>query len=113
MILALCEGDCQVGYAPHYNPGVMERVADNRGLPRTACMVSSPVYPVGTRVLVYGVATKVLLACRVTDVSAPKDRVRHIRTRRVVELGFTEAVRLCGQTTEPPKKCPVVVWEAR
>lgn len=113
MILALCAGECQIGVAPHYSPGLMEKVADNRGLPRVACMVSSPIYPIGTRVMVYGVRTKTLLECRVTDISAPADRERHIRTRRVVELGFTEAVRLCGQTTEPPGKCPVVVWEAK
>lgn len=113
MVLAMCGADCQVGVAPRYAPGLMERVADNRGMAHAACMVSSPTYPLGTRLMVYGVATHTLLDCVVTDVSHPRDRARHIRTRRVVELGFIEAVRLCGQTTEPPGKCPVMVWRAK
>jgi hypothetical protein len=74
-------------------------------------MVSSHTYEVGTMLWVYGKNTDVLLHCRVTDISAPKDRQRHIRTGRVIEAGYTEAIRLCGRKHmhDPPAKCPVTV----
>jgi hypothetical protein len=109
--VAIYGGEVMSGYAPRYAKGVMERVSRNRDLPLVGCMVSSPYYEVGTRVIVYGSNTDRALSCRVTDVSAPKDRARHIRTRRVVELGFSEAQRLCGldHMADPPTKCPVIV----
>ena len=109
--LALLGGDEAAGYAPRYSPGLMARVAERRGLPVVACMVSSPVYPVGTWVWVWGRNTNALERCRVTDVSAARDRERHIRTRRVVELGYDEAVRFCGaeHINDRPEQCPVVV----
>jgi hypothetical protein len=99
------------GVAPYYSPGVMERVSRHRDLPLVDCMVSSPRYPIGTWVYVYGANTDILLWCRVTDVSHPRDRARHLKTHREVELGYTEAVRLCGRKAmrDRPERCPVVV----
>jgi hypothetical protein len=74
-------------------------------------MVSSPRYAVGTWLYVYGMNTDRLLHCRVTDVSHPRDGARHVRTGREVELGYTEAERLCGLAAmkDRPERCPVVV----
>jgi hypothetical protein len=101
-------GTIERGVAPHYARGVMERVSANRGMAQTDCMISSPVYPLGTWLWVYGGKTDTLLLCRITDVSHPIDRQRHIRTGRIVELGFTEARRLCGTTRGSVKECPVL-----
>jgi hypothetical protein len=90
----------------------MERVANVRGMRHTACMVSSPIHPLGTWLWVYGERTGRLLKCRVTDVSAPKDKARHLRTRRIVELGYTVTEALCGSTRERVIDCPVVVYDA-
>ena len=99
----------------------MERVSRVRDLPRVDCMVSSPRYPIGTWVWVYGYTTETLLRCRVTDVSADcdttgrgspeSDRQRHMRTKREIEVGYTEALRLCGKAAmdKRPEQCPVLV----
>jgi hypothetical protein len=74
-------------------------------------MVSSPFYDIGTRVIVYGPNTDRALSCVVVDVSHPRDRARHIRTKRVVELGYPAALALCGRKhiNHRPEQCPVVV----
>ncbi len=74
-------------------------------------MVSSPYYGIGTWLYVYGVNTDRLEWCRVTDVSATRDRARHIRTGRVAELGYGEAERLCSAAAlnKRPERCPVTV----
>lgn len=89
----------------------MERVSRVRDLPAVECMVSSPYYSIGTMVWVWGKNTQALERCRVTDVSAAKDRERHIRTKRVVELGYEEARRICGEEhmRDRPEQCPVIV----
>ena len=109
--LALPGGEEMAGYAPRYSPGVMERVSRVRDLPAVECMVSSPYYRVGTWVWVWGKNTNALELCRVTDVSHPRDRERHIRTKRVVELGYEEARRICGEAhmQHRPEQCPVIV----
>ena len=111
ILLALLGGDEMAGYAPRYAPGVMERVSRVRDLPAVECMVSSPYYSIGTWVWVWGRNTNALERCRVTDVSAAKDRERHIRTKRVVELGYEEALRFCGEEhmQHRPEQCPVIV----
>lgn len=110
-VFAMQGADIHHGYAPRYAPGVMERVSRVRHLPRVACMVSSPRYPIGTWLIVVGVNTNVVERCRVTDVSQTRDRARHLRTKREVELGYTEALRICGQAAmrKRPESCPVVV----
>jgi hypothetical protein len=109
MLAALLGGSIQSGVAPHYAPGVMERVADIRGMPRVDCMVSSPIYPIGDWVYVYGVSTQALRYCQVTDTSQTRDRARHIRTHRIVELDYKSTIALCGTTRDRPEQCPVVV----
>ena len=109
--LALFGGEAMDGYAPRYSPGVMERVVQRRDLAPAACNISSAYYPVGTWVYVWGDNTKVLRHCRVADVSHPRDVARHKRTKRVIELGYTEARSLCGDAAmqAPPTACPVTV----
>jgi hypothetical protein len=70
-------------------------------------MISSPVYPLGTHVWVYGERTGVLLRCVVVDVSHPRDVVRHIRTKRVIEISHENARELCGSVRGNVKECPV------
>src|ERR1700712_4205456 len=94
--LALAGADIHQGVAPRYRPGLMARVSARRGLPVVGCMVSSPRYPIGTWLLVVGLNTEAVERCRVTDVSHPRDRARHLRTHREVEFGYSEALRLCG-----------------
>lgn len=110
---ALHGGIVQSGWAPHYSPDLMERVALRRDMQPAACMVSSPVWPLGTDLWVYGEKTQALLHCTVTDVSHPRDRVRHIRTKRVVELSYEVTRDLCGTTRGRPDECPVVVVRIR
>lgn len=110
LLLAILHGGTiQSGYAPHYSPGLMARVAANRDMAPAACMVSSPTWPLGTHLWVHGENTGQLLDCTVVDVSAPKDRDRHIRTRRVIELSYEATTALCGSTRERVIDCPVVV----
>lgn len=72
-------------------------------------MISSPVWPLGTQLWVYGEKTEALLQCTVVDVSHPRDQARHIRTRRVVELSYEVTKALCGSTRERVIDCPVIV----
>ena len=90
----------------------MEQVSRNRDLPIVSCMVSSPYYDIGEWVYVYGVNTGALRWCRVTDVSRPEHRQRHRRIGWIAELGFNEALSLCGKAhiNDPPKRCPVIVF---
>lgn len=101
-----------IGYAPHYGVNVMERVAIKRDLPIVHCMVSSPYEQIGTWVTVRSRVNGKVLACRVTDVSANKDRARHKRLKRVIELNWTSAKILCELRyvgEKSPKQCPVEV----
>ena len=106
---ALHSAVVECGYAPHYAPGLMSKVAHNRDMPQAACMVSSPTLPIGSWVWVYGQRTGALLRCRVTDVSHPRDRARHLRTRRLVELDYAVTRALCGATDEPSAACKVII----
>ena len=106
------EQTVRVGYAPHYGIGVMEIVARNRKLPIVPCMVSSPYEEIGTWVIVRSDKYNVTKICRVTDVSAPKDKARHRKLHWAVELDWKSAKELCnlryvGQRS--PKACPVIV----
>ena len=109
IFVALHGGVIQSGFAPHYAKGVMARVARNRDMLPVACMVSSPVWPLGTELWVFGHATGVLLRCEVFDVSHPRDRARHVRTRRVIEISHENARQLCGSTRGRPVDCPVTI----
>lgn len=114
-------GIVHAGHAPYYSAGVMERVSYNRDLPLVGCMISSPRYPIGDWVWVFGSNTGMLLRCRVTDVSADtdtsgrhrreSDRQRHLRLGWEAELGNKEARMLCSAKAmrDPPKGCPILV----
>lgn len=116
-VMAALGADIHTGYAPRYAPGVMEQVSRNRDMPIVECMVSSPRYPIGTELIVIGLNTQAIEHCRVTDASHPRDQVRHLRTRREVELGYEEARRLCGEQAMQarPEQCPVIVihWQSQ
>ncbi len=109
ILAAMIGGDVTTGYAPHYRPGLMAEVAERRGIEQTACMVYSPVYPLGTRLWVYGERTGTLLRCTVVDVSHPRDKARHLRTKRVVELSYEVTRALCGTVKGMARECPVIV----
>jgi hypothetical protein len=108
---ALHGGIVEAGYAPHYAPGLMAQVARTRDMAPAVCMVSRPRGPIGGWVWVYGERTGALLRCKVVDVSAPKDRARHERTGRVVEISHENARALCGTTRGNVEECPVIVIE--
>lgn len=104
------------GFAPHYAPGLMEKVARKRGMPTSGCLASSPLYPLGTVVHVHATRLDKHATCRIVDQSHPRDRARHIRTRRILELSWPDAKRLCGLRfvgQEPPEHCPVIIQEAK
>ncbi len=87
----------------------MAQVASRRGMQPAACMVSSPVLPLGSWVYLYGINTGVLRYCLVVDVSEARDRARHIRTRRIAEISYEVTHDLCGHTMEPVESCPILV----
>jgi len=94
--------------AAHYADGLFERVAARRGLPRAECYIASDWHDIGAFVLVYGQNTGRSLVCLVADVSAPKDRARHIRANQY-ELSFNAAAILCGSTKLRNDECPIKV----
>jgi hypothetical protein len=102
-----------VGYAAHYGPGVMERVARKRKMPIVSCMISSPTLLIGTWVYVRGQNTNTILHCRVTDVSAPKDKKRHIHAQLIAELNYGATINICGSTKLANKECPISILLAR
>lgn len=114
LVLALGAGPDHTGYAIRYDPGVMERMADVRGIPRQPCMVAYTLArdddmgrlwlrvkgPVGT------------LDCLVVDL--PDDSKRHrqplIDRGVIVELGWPSHW-ICGRGwTGKATECPVKVW---
>lgn len=97
------------GYAPHYSPKLMAKVAHRRDIAAIGCLVSSPRYPLLTKLYVYGVKTHTLQACTVVDVSHPRDKARHLRTGREVELSWEDTLHLCGSRKGRPEDCPVIV----
>ena len=109
ILLAILGGEIHEGYAPHYARNLMDRVAAHRGLGLSACMVSSPRYTVGAWVWVWGVNTRTLRHCQVVDVSHPRDKARHLRTGREVELSYEVALDLCGNLGRPTD-CPVITF---
>lgn len=113
ILLGLLGGEVMQGWAPRYAKGVMERVVAKRGLATDVCHVSSAYYPIGTPVYVYGLNTGVLRGCIVSDVSQPAHVARHRAKGWPVELGFSEAISLCGieHINDPPRMCPVLVFK--
>jgi hypothetical protein len=110
LVLAAVMGwDVQEGYAPHYAKGLMAKVAARRDMRPVACMVSSPIHPIGGWQYVYGVRTGALRFCKIVDVSHPRDVERHIRTMRIAEIAFEDTRALCGSTRERVVDCPIIV----
>ncbi len=99
------------GFAAHYRPGLMERVAANRGIPPASCMVASHRLPLARSIVVLGQRTGVSRRCTVVDICAPKDCPRIKARGIVVELDYQSNRAICGATREPPRYCPVTVWE--
>jgi hypothetical protein len=109
LILALGQTGWERGYATHYRQGLFEQVADNRGMPRARCMVADDRTPLGAFVAIRGARTGVLLRCQTTDVSAPKDKARHLRDG-LVELDYHSGRAICGKWfAERWRNCPVWV----
>lgn len=95
-----------VRYAVRYAPGLFEQVARNRGMQPVACMVAHPTAPIGTWLLIEG---KARLRCQVVDTSAPQDKARHIRLRRI-EVDPESGAVLCGaQWQGKASECQVLV----
>ena len=82
-------------------------------MPVVDCMISSPTKKLGTWVYVRGKNTGKTLYCRVTDVSAPKDKARHIRNGLVAELDYDSTSIICGSTKLRNDECPVTVTEVK
>lgn len=93
-------------YAVRYNPGVFEAVAARRGMDVQPCMIAHPTAPIGSWLLVEG---KVRLKCQMVDVSAPQDRARHIRLKRI-EVDPKSGALLCGAEWQgKASECKVLV----
>jgi hypothetical protein len=100
------------GYAASYAKGVMEHVADVRGIARQPCMVASWRLPLERWVVVRGQRTGVRRRCLVVDVCRPgRDCARIRRKHIVVELDWSTNKAICGASKEPPSYCPVTVFE--
>lgn len=100
------------GFAAHYRPGLMQRVARVRGMEIVACMVASPHHRIGTWLSITSAKRNKTLACRVTDVPKARHRAALIERKIVAELDFESAMILCGikrPSERPPRDCPVVV----
>ena len=98
-------------FAVRYAPGVMERVSRNRKLPIVDCMLAHPTLPLGQWVWIEGQTTGAGRRCRVTDVSHPRDKARHIRTKRI-ELDYTSSAALCGAKWKgKATECPVWLYK--
>lgn len=109
--LGIHGGESMNGYAPYYAKGVMDTVLINRGLKPASCNISSAYYNIGTWVWVWSAKTFQLRKCRISDVSAPIDKQRHRRTKRIIEFSYEDAVVFCGKKAmkNGPKDCPVTV----
>jgi hypothetical protein len=101
-----------VGHATTYDEGLMESVSAYRGLPTVGCMVTSPFDGIGDWLLVRSRVTDVVLSCRVTDVSAGRDRARH-RSNRLYEFDTDSWRLLCDAVvvgSQPWRDCPIDVY---
>lgn len=94
LLLSMGASGWTEGRATMYAPGLMERVAANRGMRTAPCMVAHPQVPIGEWLIIRG-SSGLILRCRVTDTSQPQHRARHIKIG-LVELDYASAKRLCG-----------------
>ena len=88
----------------------MHRVAANRGMPVSECMVAYDGAPLGTFVWVRG--ARGLLWCQITDhskgsASVPgSDTWRHLRAN-LIEADYASSQWLCLDRDGPWRLCPV------
>lgn len=112
------------GYAGHYSEGLMSRVAANRGLRPSSCMIASSLAYGPDLGMYANVESKLngkVFKCKIVDVSADEnttgrgtktDRQRHLDREMYAELDFESAKVLCEidyVSQEPPEACPVIV----
>lgn len=105
-------GHYEQGAAAHYDVGVMERVARNRGMSIEDCMVATPDGPLGAWVRVGSLVTNRWELCRITDMAAAPDRDRIVARGIVLEFSYNQIGSMCGLSyvgQEPPRACPVIV----
>lgn len=110
ILVGLGLATCADAYAPHYAKGLMAHVASRRDIAPALCMISSAQYEVGTWLAVYGRNTGVLRWCKVVDVSGLKDRARHIRMRRLIEIAYENVIEICGNWGRSAD-CPVIIFK--
>lgn len=79
-------------HAKLYSPGIMERVARNRGMPVVRHMAAvTDCRMIGKHVLA-SINGRRPTWFRVTDCSHPRDRARHVRSKLVIEVDWNSAV---------------------
>ena len=98
----------EAGHATRYAETLMHEVAANRNMPVADCMVAYDLARLGDFVWVRSRGTGRLLYCQVTDVSAPKDRARHVRAN-LIELDFSSARQICVDHDGPWRLCRVAI----
>ena len=84
------------GIAVYYNPGVMERVAANRGLRKPAIadgMASVPDCSQIGKIAFASVNGGLVERYFIVDCSAPRDVARHLQMGLVLEVDYQSAVR--------------------
>lgn len=111
VVLPQSQAASYTGFAASYAPGVMTAVARHRGIAPTSCMVASHRLPLERSIVVLGQRTGVSRRCKVVDICAPRDCPRIRQRGIVVELDYQSNRAICGATREPPRYCPVTVWE--
>jgi hypothetical protein len=97
------------GYAARYRPGLMRRVALNRGMTPSSCMVASHVNPLGAWITVYGVSTGISLRCHVVDIAVGQDLRTNLQKGIIIEVAHENAIDLCGSTRRRPRDCLIIV----
>jgi hypothetical protein len=109
IFITLHGGVIQDAYAPHYDKGLMARVAARRDMQPQACMISSAQYGIGEWVWVFGKRTGALLHCQVIDVSQTRHKKGHIARLRLIELDYAVTRQLCGTVNGSSAECPVTI----
>lgn len=115
LIISPAPPEWQEGLAVRYAPGLMARVARNRGIAPTDCMVAythARDEDMGARWLdVEGLATGVTRRCLVVDLPRPgRDKANLIRRGILVELDAASSRAICGAAWRgKASECPVRV----
>lgn len=97
------------GYAARYRSGLMSKVARNRGMDPSHCMIASHISPLGSWVKVSSRHLVKPLVCQVVDIAPPSDRAWNLEHGRIIEVAYENALEICGSTRSRPIDCPVTV----